>query len=525
MLEKPDTSKRRQGGRLARRQQRAAGPTPEEAPLWPGLNGGTYQPLTDAEVLKIHQAALDVLSRIGMGNVPQDVEDRALKLGCSLNSAGRLCYPVSLIEDAIAQAARSITLFGRDSAHDLEVSGKKVYFGTGGAAVRTLDINTQKYRPSTLQDLYDFARLADTLEHVSWFSRNIVATEISDPLVHDVNTAYAITAGTRKHIGMSFSTSRSVEPVMALFDTVGGGAGTFKRRPFCKAHIIPVVPPLRYGEDAIRVMHEVMPYNMPITIINAAQAGATGPAPLATMLVQTTAEGLAGLLLTHLYQPGYPVIFSNWPFVSDLRTGAFSGGGGEIALLNAAAAQMTHFYNLPGGVSASMADAKVPDAQAGYEKAITTLTAGLAGANLIYESVGMFASLIGSSFEGFVIDNEMLASVLRAVRGIEVTDETLDTSVIENVVNGAGHYLGHDQTIQSMIRDYCYPELGDRQTPDIWAATGSTTLWTRAREKTKQILTTHYPNYIDRVADETIRGQFDIRLPSQMMSANNSSVL
>ena len=99
---------------------------------------------------------------------------------------------------------------------------------------------------------------------------------------------------------------------------------------------------------------------------------------------------------------------------------------------------MAHFYDLPAGVSASMADSKVPDAQAGYEKGISTLAAGLSGANLVYESAGMFASLLGASFEGMVIDDEMLSNVLRAVRGIEINDEALDISVIREVVSRAG---------------------------------------------------------------------------------------
>ena len=146
------------------------------------------------------------------------------------------------------------------------------------------------------------------------------------------------------------------------------------------------------------------------------------PAPLAGMLVHSLAETLAGLILVNLFAPGHPVVFSNWPFVIDLRTGGFSGSGGEISLLNAAAAQMAHHYDLPAGVAASMADAKIPDAQAGYEKAISTLATGLAGANLIYESAGMFASLMGASFEGFVID--------AAVEALLQDDETPMSTVV-----------------------------------------------------------------------------------------------
>ena len=62
--------------------------------------------------------------------------------------------------------------------------------------------------------------------------------------------------------------------------------------------------------------------------------------------------------MVSLFQPGYPMIFSNWPFVVDLRTGAFAGSGGEMAVMNAAVAQIARFLALPGGIACSMADAK-----------------------------------------------------------------------------------------------------------------------------------------------------------------------
>ncbi|NIO14385.1 MAG: trimethylamine methyltransferase, partial [Xanthomonadales bacterium] len=109
----------------------------------------------------------------------------------------------------------------------------------------------------------------------------------------------------------------------------------------------------------------------------------------------STAETLAALVEVNVLAPGHPMIFSNWPFVIDLRTGAFSGSGGEISLLNAAAAQIANHLGLPSGVAASMADAKAVDAQMGSEKALSALAAGLAGGNMIYESSGMMASLLG----------------------------------------------------------------------------------------------------------------------------------
>jgi trimethylamine--corrinoid protein Co-methyltransferase len=251
-------------------------------------------------------------------------------------------------------------------------------------------------------------------------------------------------------------------------------------------------------------------------MVIAAQAGATSPAALAGTLVQTVAETLAGLALVNLTVPGHPMIFSNWPFVSDLRTGAFSGGGGEEAVLNAASAQLTNFYDLPSGVAAGMSDSKFPDNQAGYEKGITTVLAGMAGANMVFESAGMLASLIGCSFEALVIDNDMLGSVQRAVRGIEVSDETLSYEVLEKVCcGGPGHFLGQPQTLSIMETEYLYPELGDRSTTGEWEENGSKLIHERAGEKLRELMSSHYPEYIDpKVADE-LRKRYPIKLTAE----------
>lgn len=516
-MSEPARKSRRSGGRSARHEARAAALPDDIRPAKPGFEGGQYRPLSDAEVQKVHKGALDVLANIGMGEVPQVLIDKATELGCEYDDRGRLLFTHTFVEDILAGAARNIIFHGRDPKHDIEITGRRVYFGTGGAAVRTLDFENSTYRPSTLADLYDFARLADNLENISWFTRNVVATDVEDIRDLDVNTAYAIAAGTTKPLGTSFFTGENVYPVVEMFDTILGGEGKFRQRPFCKAHISPVVSPLRYGEDAVSVTLAAIDLGMPINEIIAAQSGATGPAPPAAMLVQSLAETLAGLIMVNIFAPGHPTIFSNWPFVIDLRTGAFAGSGGEITVLNAAAAQMSGFYGLPGGVSASMSDAKRPGAQAGMEKAISSLATGLAGGNLVYESAGMFASLLGASFEGMVIDNEMLGMVHRVIRGIEVSEDTMGLDVIEDVVFGAGHFLGHEQTIASMQRDYLYPDLAGRENPDAWEEIGNEGMSDRAQKRVRAILDAPAPDHIDPKADAKIRERFNILLPRARM--------
>ena len=165
--------------------------------------------------------------------------------------------------------------------------------------------------------------------------------------------------------------------------------------------------------------------------------------------MQAVAECLAGLVYVNALAPGHPVIFGTWPFVSDLRTGAMSGGSGEQALLTAGCAQMHQFYGLPGGAAAGIADAKLPDMQAGWEQAISNVMAGLSGLNLIYECAGMHASLLGFCMESLILGDDLIGQALRCVRGIEVDDDTLSLAAMREVcLGGPGHYLGHASTLR-----------------------------------------------------------------------------
>ena len=204
------------------------------------------------------------------------------------------------------------------------------------------------------------------------------------------------------------------------------------------------------------------------------------------------------------------MIFSNWPLVIDLRTGAFSGGSGETAVLNAASAQLSNWLGLPSGIAASMTDAKAIDAQYGAEKGITSLSAALAGGNLIYESSGMTASLLGASFEAFVLDDEMHANNYRVLRGIEVTEENLCFDVISNATLDQGHFLGEDHTLAAMERDYFYPSLADRSEPRDWADRGAKSALETANIRARQILAEHRPQYLSVDQDRSICDHFNI---------------
>jgi trimethylamine--corrinoid protein Co-methyltransferase len=488
----------------------------------PGLPGGRYRPLTPTEVERIHGAALDVLEQVGLSDAIPSCIEMVTAAGGVLGGDRRLRFPRALVEDAIARAARGFVLHAADPRCDLEPWGTRVHFATAGAAVHIVDPATRAYRDSTLADLYDIARLVDRLDHIHLFQRPVVTRDLSDPRELDLNTCYACVAGTRKHVGTSFVQPEHVAEAVAMLHLIAGGEERWRARPFVSMSNCFVVPPLKFATDACRCLEAGVRAGMPVLLLAAGQAGATSPAALAGAVVQQVAEVLAALVYVNLIVPGHPALFGPWPFVSDLRTGAMSGGSGEQALLTAACAQMAQFYDLPCGVPAGMSDAKLPDAQAGYEKGMTDLLAAQAGGNIIYEAAGMHASLLGCCFESFVIDNDMLGAILRTVRGIEVSEDSLSIDAIREVCTaGPGHFLGHEQTLQLMQTEYLYPDVADRSSPKEWAERGAEDLLERARARMRAILAEHYPVYIEPAVDREIRAGFQIRLPPANMHPRN----
>lgn len=511
---------RRSGGREARRAIRSAPLAEDIRPVRPGLEGGRYKPLTQNELERIHEAVLTVLETVGFANAIPNCIEALTRAGATYGEDGRIRFPRALVLDTIKNAARNFTLCGQDPKHDMVIQGQRVHYGTAGAAVHLVDVEKREYRESQLQDIYDAARIVDGLDNIHFFQRPMVPRDIPDPLDMDFNTLYACVMGTSKHVGTSFTVRENVKPALEMLYMIAGGEENFRKRPFVSNSNCFVVPPMKFAEDACGVLEACVEGGIPILLLSAGQAGATAPAAIAGAVVQAVAEVLAGLVYVNAIKPGHPAIFGTWPFVSDLRTGAMSGGSAEQALLTAACAQMAQFYDLPGGSAAGMADSKLPDIQSGYEKGITNVMAGLSGLNLVYESAGMHASLLGFCLESLIIDNDMLGHSLRCVRGIEVSDEALSIDTIADVcLNGPGHYLGNEQTLKLMQTEYFYPAIGDRFSPKEWNEKGKPDILQRAIAEKKRILETRFPSHVSRAIDDRLRMRFGnlIQLPRKSM--------
>ncbi|OIQ45454.1 MAG: methyltransferase [Roseobacter sp. MedPE-SW] len=511
----PARASTRSGGRAARRTARASALPDHMRPIRPGMEGGVLKPLSQASVERIHRAALDALETIGLADAPPSGVDYLTKAGCIQGDDGRIRFPRALVEDMLTKVNRSVTLHSRDGRQDLELSGNRVHYGTAGAAVHVVDVQGRHYRESTVQDLHDAARICDRLDNIHFVQRPMVCRDIADNMEMDLNSIYATTSGTTKHIGVSFSEPGFVAPAIEMLHMIAGGEDKWRERPFVSNSNCFVVPPMKFATESCEVMEQCILHGMPVLLLSAGMAGATAPSTIAGAITQAVAECLAGLVYVNAVKPGAPAIVGTWPFGLDLRTGAMTMGSGEQALLTAGCAQMHKFYGIPGGAAAGASDSKMPDMQAGWEQMCSNVMAGLSGLNMVYEAAGMHASLLGFCHESLILGDDLIGQAQRCVRGIEVNDETLALDQIAEVcIGGPGHYLGTSQTLSRMQTDYVYPALGDRTSPKEWAELGKPDLLEKATARKEQILSERSSARFDPVLDAEIRSRFNIHLGS-----------
>ena len=507
-------TKRKTGGREARIILRNTPLTEEEKPVKPGEIGGRYKPLSDKQVRAIEVNVYRILEEIGFADATPHCIETCVAFGAIMGDDGRLRMPKEVVKKAMKLAQHSLTLHGQSPQYDLDLSKSKVHFSTAGAAVLIADPENNEYRESFSQDLYDMARIANKCEHIHMFQRTCVLRDIEDPRVMDQNAVYCTVMGTQKHIGVSFTESPHVTDGLEMLHIIAGGEDKWRQRPFVSMSNCFVVPPMKFAEESLECLRVGVEGGMPILLLSAAQAGATAPALLPGVVSQAWAECLGGLVYVNAIEPGAPAILGTWPFVSDLRTGAMCGGSPEQGLISAACAQMGNYFDLPTGTAAGMTDSKFPDFQAGSERASTHVVTAIAGANIIYESAGMYASLLGTCPESLLLDNDLLGASLRMTKGFsDESEESLCFDIIEDVcLNNKAHYLGAEQTLNVMQSEYIYPELSDRESPNDWADMGKPVILEKAIKEKKEILSEYFPNHISDRIDKVLREKFDIQL-------------
>jgi trimethylamine--corrinoid protein Co-methyltransferase len=471
--------------------------------------GGQYQPLTQEQIEQIHHASLAVLERTGI-HVENEAALDLYRRGGAKVDGNRVYIPAPMIEKALESAPSRVLLAGRDSRHDVVLEGKRVYAGTGGSPTSVLDPGADTVRPATLRDLADMARLADALEYCDFIVVPLHPTDVPEENV-PANRFYACLVNSAKHVMGGVGSVAGARQVIEMGVLIAGSLEALQTRPFVSAITCWMVSPLHLDTGVTDILIEWCKHGLPVALSSAPMAGSTSPVTLAGTLTQLNAEQLSGVVLTQLVRPGAPVLAGYIPGVADMRSGGYLGGAVEFGMMQAAAAQLAHFYRVPIYCSGGMTDSKLPDAQAGYEKMSTFLLAAMGGCNYIHHAIGMLTNMSAASLEQAVIDDEIVGMAMRVLRGVEVTENSTAVEAIHRVGPG-GHYLMDPHTMQFMRSEFFYPPIADRQNRTLWEETGKKDARVRAVARVKKLLQTDQPLKLPTKVDAAIRTKFNILL-------------
>ncbi len=471
--------------------------------------GGNLKILQKKDCEIIHNAVLDILSNIGISHVSNKTREVAVQNGVEF-SDGRLYFPKALIDDSVSGICKSVVLNGQKSENDLPISGNEVYFGTGGATPMILDHKTNKFRKTTLKDLYNNARLIEQLENVDFFSRTVIARNLKKQRDLDLNTAFACLRGTTKHIMTSISQAEDIKCLKEMLADICSLSGMNKEKNLISLNTNHIVSPLRFDPDSCDVLIEGVKSGLPINVNTFAQVGASTAVTLASAIAQTIAETMAGMILGYLVDKNAILIFGPRPMITDLRTGAISGGSAEQPIATAMAGQMAQYYGFANSSISGATDSKSADAQSGFEKTSNIQMAAFSGVNLITQSCGSLASLMATSFTSSLIDNDMLGIIRRSCSRLEINKETLAVDNIKQVVNGEGHFLGQPETYNRMRSDYLYPSISDRKSLEDWQAAGSPDISNTAKEKVENILEESNPSHFEVNVIKAIQEKYNL---------------
>jgi trimethylamine--corrinoid protein Co-methyltransferase len=455
-----------------------------------GLVGGQYQPLIGQEIERIHEAGLRILESTGTKVHNQQSFEVFEDQGAIVDKETRTVkIPRSMVEEALASAPSRVTLCGRQDEHDLILEDRRVYLGTGGTAVNVLDLDGMR-RQSILKDVAQLARLVDALDNIHFYVLPVYPHDLPKEKV-DVNRFYAGLSNTSKHVMGGIYTREGTLNVIRMAEEIAGGAEHLRKRALV-SFITCLVSPLMMDDHYGGFLLEVAKEGLPVVLSVEPLCGATAPVTLAGNLTLWAAEVLSGVVLTQLVNPGTPAIAGYVGTITDMRTMGYLAGPIEAGLLSAGAAQLSHFWEIPLYATAGMSDSLVPDSQAGYESALTTLLVALSGANFVHDAAGLLEFALTASYEKYVIDNEINGMVMRALQGIEMSDDAMATDVIQQVGPG-GDFVGERHTVKHMRSEFFFPLLANRKKLAAWEAAGSKDARERANEIAREILTTHEP--------------------------------
>jgi len=159
------------------------------------------------------------------------------------------------------------------------------------------------------------------------------------------------------------------------------------------------------------------------------------------------------------------------------------------------------------------------DYQAGIESANTLIVAALAGFDIVYDAAGSIESSLTASYAKLVIDNEVCGEVKRVLSGVDVSEETMATDVMD-VVGSTGTFLMQPHTLRTYRKEHFAPALLWRGSRSAWKSSQERSINARAIAKCREILNEHE---VDPPLDPAIERELRMFVKSKRKSVRSRS--
>jgi len=442
--------------------------------------------LTEQQVEAIHKGVFTILERTGV----VFHHERALRLfaenDCEVDFETHVVrFPPGLVEECLRKAPSIYRIRSRDPKDDLVLGGDTVYF-EASVGMRAAD-HTGEWHTPTLRENIDGVKVLDALDNIHHLVSYCPYADIEGI---PAAMQYTINAACR----FRYSTK-----VARTAHVAGCGQFSMKMAHVCGMDInanMEASPPLTWYEDAIENAFwacEVPEYShFPIIFADGDIMGATAPATFAGSLVTSNAELISGIVMAQLIQPRKPVAVCHFVFPQNMRYGHPGFGGIECALQQAAFNQLWRRYGIPRYAcnSASFMLSKNIGYQTGADKMQNLIISAISGSNVIVIAGGLFAELTWNP-ELAVLDNDLCGAVGHFIEGFEVSDETLALDLINEVGPIPGMYLNRKHTREWWQKEFYKSQVRDELPYDAWVKEGKKNALDYAKERVKEILTTH----------------------------------
>ncbi len=458
--------------------------------------------LTTEEVQKIHDATLWIIEHVGV----RFPSERALEIwescGATVDREKKIVRArPNLIEDALKKCPPKYDLAARDPQQDCKLDGNHVYLGTDGCGVEVIDIETGQKRTSCLSDVRDISRVADGTEEVGfhWVPVSAQDTPVESRGLHEIKTIWE---NSTKHVQTeSIYSVPEAKAAIEMAALLVGGKGKLRERPVLSLMQC-TAPPLGHDGGSLDAALLAAEVGIPTGFMTMAACLTTGPATMAGNLAVGNAEVIAGTALLQLAYPGAPVFYAAAQTASDLRTGAYTGGGPEDFLFGAATNILSDFYNIPLSMGAFATGAKEPNWQAGLEGVMSSFMASVVMSDMLLGCGFLHGSRIWSYAE-MMMDCEIFSIIHKMMQGIVVDEETLALDAIAAVGPG-GHFLAQKHTKKHM-REIFLPHFMDRRPYSAWETNKDDARdWALARAR--KTLKEHQPDPLDpKISEEMAR--------------------